>query len=103
VLVVDGLEGDVYDAIDNVVFSPDSKRIAYTASRGSQSLVVVNGVAEAYDVIVPCFHAGNQTVPERIAHLVAPEQNPRSDLLFDSDGGLAYVVIKGSIVARVTR
>lgn len=59
-VVVDGKEGNGYDAIGEwfwegfnyMIFSPDSKRIAYKAKRGDKWFVVVDGVeGEEYDAI----------------------------------------------------
>jgi Tol biopolymer transport system component len=45
-VVVDGVEGKEYGAIgrESLVFSPDSRRVAYVAGRGGKQLVVVDGV-----------------------------------------------------------
>ena len=54
-VVVDGVEGKEYDGIGKgtLVFSPDSKRVAYEAQRGGKWLVVVDGVeGKEYDGIV---------------------------------------------------
>ena len=53
-MVVDGVEGKEYDGIGqgSLVFSPDSKRVAYAAQRGGKQLVVVDGVeGKEYDGI----------------------------------------------------
>jgi hypothetical protein len=45
-VVVDGVEGKEYGGIgrESLVFSPDSRRVAYVARRGGKELVVVDGV-----------------------------------------------------------
>src|SRR5262249_8449138 len=51
-LVVDGVEGKVYDGIMEgmPLFSPDSKHVAYMAQRGDKWLIVVDGVeGKEYD------------------------------------------------------
>lgn len=46
-VVVDGVKGKAYDVIEKIIFSPDSKHIAYIARRGDSRLVVVDGVEQA--------------------------------------------------------
>ncbi|MHA2065386.1 MAG: hypothetical protein ACXABY_13505 [Candidatus Thorarchaeota archaeon] len=41
--VIDGIEGSVYSAINNIVFSPNGRRVAYLANRGKAIYVVVDG------------------------------------------------------------
>ena len=42
-VVVDGKEGKSYDGIADIIFSPDSRRVAYAAAVGRKSFVVVDG------------------------------------------------------------
>jgi Tol biopolymer transport system component len=54
-MVLDGVVGPEFDEIDKrtVVFSPDSKRLAYIAKKKKKSIVVVDGAAgKEYDNIV---------------------------------------------------
>ncbi|MGE5608514.1 MAG: hypothetical protein ACM359_04625 [Bacillota bacterium] len=49
-VVLDGVEGKTFDFIGDVRFSPDGKRLACVAQRGSRSLVVIDGVEQGqYD------------------------------------------------------
>ena len=41
-MVVDGKEGKQYDMIEGLIFSPDSRRVAYAAQRGNKHVVVVD-------------------------------------------------------------
>jgi hypothetical protein len=41
--VVDGKEEKPYDGIDTLLFSPDSRRVAYMAAVGAKQFVVVDG------------------------------------------------------------
>jgi WD40-like Beta Propeller Repeat len=44
-VVVDGEEGkQLYDQIDDPFFSPDGKRVAFTAKRGDKCVAVIDGV-----------------------------------------------------------
>jgi len=43
--VVDGKAGAEYDGIDALIFSPDSKRMAFQAMKGEKWLAVVDGQA----------------------------------------------------------
>jgi Tol biopolymer transport system component len=45
-VVVDGKEGEKYDIVKCVTFSPDSKRIAYVAGRGGKEFAVVDDKEE---------------------------------------------------------
>lgn len=42
-MIVDGREQDKYDDTGNLVFSPDSKRLAYRARRGRSMFAVIDG------------------------------------------------------------
>jgi hypothetical protein len=42
-VVVDGVDGPVYDGVYSLAFSPDSRHLAYLACRGRQVYVVVDG------------------------------------------------------------
>jgi hypothetical protein len=42
-VVVDGAEGQSYQAISTIRFSPDGRRLAYVARRGGRSIVVLDG------------------------------------------------------------
>ncbi|MCX5682143.1 MAG: hypothetical protein NT049_00440, partial [Planctomycetota bacterium] len=42
-VVVDGVEGPVYDGVYSLAFSPDSRHLAYLAARGRQVYVIVDG------------------------------------------------------------
>lgn len=41
--VIDEKESEIYDNISKIVFSPDSMKVAYSASRDRKWFVVVNG------------------------------------------------------------
>jgi hypothetical protein len=60
------VEGREYDGIgkDTVVFSPDSKRVAYAARRGSMWVVVVDGVEGKayYGIATPVFSPDSRRV-----------------------------------------
>jgi len=43
-VVVDGKKGKMYDEVGCIVFSPDSSRLAYAASKGDEYFVVLDGV-----------------------------------------------------------
>ncbi len=50
--VIDGREGDWYDAVDNVVFSPDGAAVAYRVKNGNSHYIVHNNrVGKRYDGI----------------------------------------------------
>jgi len=58
VVVVDGVEGKEYDTARDVVFSPDSKHVAYQAIRNHKCLVVVDGIeGKEYDSFFRCHGA----------------------------------------------
>jgi hypothetical protein len=51
-VVIDGKEDRPYNSVGKLSFSPDSRRVLYTAWRAGKSFVVVDGVpGKAYDVI----------------------------------------------------
>ena len=60
-MVVNGVEGKRYDGIGGMLFSPDSKRLAYVAIRGTKSLVVIDGMEnkeyDAVDLLVFSLYA----------------------------------------------
>ncbi len=70
-VVVDGEEGAPHPRVEALLFSPDSRRVAYVAHNGSKSSVVVDGPAGAeYD----CVHARTlQFSPDsrRLAYVAA--------------------------------
>ncbi|HYW49818.1 MAG TPA: hypothetical protein VE861_04380 [Gemmatimonadaceae bacterium] len=64
-IFADGKAGRVYDAIDSVWFSPDSKHLAYTARAGSKVFVITDDVESeigfaANERIVPRFGKGGR-------------------------------------------
>jgi Tol biopolymer transport system component len=90
IVVVDGEEGNPYDAISGVpIFSPDSQRLAYLAGEGAEQMVVVDGVeGPPYEGIGPhavCILEGDDRVC--------------SEILFSPDSQhVAYVALdKGSV------
>jgi hypothetical protein len=53
-VIVNGVGGVQYEFAGGIVFSPDSKRVAYVAIRGDESFVVVDGVAgKTYEIFLP--------------------------------------------------
>jgi hypothetical protein len=50
-VVLDGVEGNRFDAIDNnsLIFSPDSKHFAYRAIKGKKQFYVIDGNGTGYD------------------------------------------------------
>jgi hypothetical protein len=49
-LVLDGVQGKIFDSLSDVRFSPDGKRLACVAQRGNRSMVVIDGVEQGqYD------------------------------------------------------
>lgn len=58
--------GKPYESVDSITFSPDSKRLAYVAKRGSKWIVVVDGKAtDSFDSILlsgPVFNQDGRTV-----------------------------------------
>jgi S1-C subfamily serine protease len=70
-VVVDGKEGPEYDQIVGPVFSPDGKRLAYAACRGSGWRVVVDGGEgkEYLQVSTPVFSPDSK----RVAYLASGE------------------------------
>lgn len=42
-MVLDGVKGNWYDGIYDLTFSPDSRRLAFRAERGTKHLIVVDG------------------------------------------------------------
>ena len=42
-MIVDGKEGKPYDGLGDLIFSPDSQRVAYGAQLGDKVFVVVDG------------------------------------------------------------
>jgi len=69
--VIDGREDPPYDNVGKIYFSPDSRRVLYTAFRDRKAFVVLDGVpGKAYDAI------GYPTQPfspdsQRVTHLAA--------------------------------
>ena len=70
-VVIDGHEEPPYDSVGRAFFSPDSRRVLYTAFRAGKAFVVLDGVpGKVYDVI------GYPTQPfspdsQRVVHLAA--------------------------------
>jgi Tol biopolymer transport system component len=51
-VVIDGKEDEPYDNVGKLYFSPDSRRVLYTAWRAGKAFVVIDGVpGKAYDAI----------------------------------------------------
>ena len=44
-VVVDGVDGKLYDSVSDIAFSPDGKGVVYSAWMSGTQLIVVNGVA----------------------------------------------------------
>ncbi len=80
-VVVDGKEAKRYDGIGTLIFSPDSKRMAYVAGAGNKYFVVVDGKeGKQYDSIVT-IRGGR--------------------IVFDSSDRLHYLVVKGNDIYLV--
>jgi len=82
-VVVDGKEEKQYDSIGGgtLIFSPDSKRVAYGATIGNKWFVVVDGKEEKqYDGLVK-----------------------GGTIIFDSSDSLHYLARKGSIIYLVEK
>ena len=45
--VVDGREGNHYDAVGNITFSPDSQRVAYMAAQDDERFMILDGIEQA--------------------------------------------------------
>ncbi|MEW6416877.1 MAG: hypothetical protein AB1480_02010 [Nitrospirota bacterium] len=82
-VVVDGKEGKKYDGIGALIFSPDSKRVAYQAIEGDEWFVVVDGKeGKRYDMIVTSGWG-------------------RARVIFDSPDNIHYLARKGSSIYLV--
>lgn len=80
-VVIGGKGGKPYDDIGSIIFSPDSKRLAYGAFLEDRGFVVLDGEeGKAYDGIIT-------SVGGRI--------------IFDSPDTLRYLTVKGSDVYLV--
>jgi len=52
-MVVDGVDGVLYDYISTPIFSPDSRHLAYFACRSEQTMLVIDGQeGQGYDAVV---------------------------------------------------
>lgn len=56
-VVHNGKQGQLYAGVNEVVFSPDAGRVAYSAKKGEKNLIVLDGVEGALfdDVLLPQF------------------------------------------------
>jgi len=74
-LVLDGSEGEPFDRIvrGSVVFSPDSRRVAYAAERQGKFLIVVDGTEGQWfdDIYNPVFSPDGQ----HVAYVAGPVGN----------------------------
>lgn len=101
-VVVDGVEGKQYDAVADrlacprysyvcspgIVFSPDSKRMAYAAKRAGKSFVVINGVeGKEYDDISEAIVFSPAS--KRVAYVAWREK--QCFVVLDGDEGKKYV------------
>lgn len=61
-VVYNGKTGQLYAGVNEFVFSPDGRRIAYSARKGDKSLMVLDGVEGALfdDVLLPQFSPDNR-------------------------------------------
>ena len=68
-VVVDGVEGRLYDDVRTIGFSPDGRHLTYTAKRSGRYVVVVDGAeSPAYDDILS-FPDADELKPESVTML----------------------------------
>jgi hypothetical protein len=77
-VVIDEIEGKQYDAVGNLTFGPDSKRLAYWAKVDDKQFAVVDGVQ------------GKQYSGQL-----------QGGIVFDSVSSLYYLVLEGNRVYQV--
>lgn len=80
-VVVDGLEGAKYDEVikNSLIFSSDSKRIAYAAKKDEKRVALVDG------------HEGPKY----------DEAIGQGSMIFRPNGTLEYLAVKGSALYRI--
>ena len=109
-VVVDGVEGKVYDKVaeKNVMnFSPDGMRIGYIAKRGEKKLAVVDGKeGKEYDSIHDLFNPVFSPDSRRVAYIATLKDKAkerlgiwplRDFLVVDGVKGRAYQLVEGVV------
>lgn len=110
-VVLDGTEGTRYDGrIDNIVFSPDGNNMAYSARRGDQIMVIINGIekvgyAEVSEIVFGpigsrmAYSAQDSSGKWRVVldGKAQKEYDEVSSLCFSPDGKrIAYIAKRGN-------
>jgi len=118
VVNLNGVEGEGFKAIEDLslVFSPDSKRLAYKATSGTKELIVLDGkktqkyAAAGYPIFTPdSRHLGYAAADNKGWHLAIDQKlgSPydqilnRNKLRFESSGTLSFVAIRKDEAFRV--
>ena len=89
-LVADGVKDKKYNRIERVIFSPDSKHIAYIAQRGKKWIIVVNG------------SKGNKYYSRNNGLYIENYiKQPITQLVFDNSRLLHFLALRGNKMLRV--
>lgn len=87
VVVIDGKESDVYDAVASPAFSSDGTQFAYSATLNGQTFLVINGVAQStqYNSITEIVFSPNG---EQIAYVA--NKNEKYVVVLNQKEGKEY-------------
>jgi hypothetical protein len=98
-VVVNGDEGKEYNAVSKPIFSPDSERVAYQATRYPSQFIVVDGEeGKEYSAVKNVVFSPNS---KRVAYQAA--RRPSQFIVVDGEEGKEYINVSGPVFSADSR